>query len=169
MKFDNFDMRGAAETGQWLTLKQPNVPDGDPITSGKDRPCRVLVRGVASRTVQDQMRARQKARMTAMKGKKAEDEARVMEDIHDDMVEAALPLIVGFENIERGDKPLTAGADDVRWFLDLTFPVMGAKRDEKDDIVLSDKGDPVFEFKNNPFAKQVSEFAAEQMGALGNG
>lgn len=168
MKFDSFDMRSAAESGQWLTLKQPNVPDGDPITSN-DKPCRVLVRGVASRTVQDQMRARQKARMTAMKGKKAEDEARVMEDIHDDMVDAAMPLIVGFENIERGDKALTVSADDVRWFLELTFPIMGAKRDEQGDIVLSDKGDPVFEFKNNPFAKQISEFAAEQASALGNG
>lgn len=166
MDFSQFDMRSKAEAGAPLHLLHHET--GEPIMAGKGKPCRVLVRGAASRSAQAQIRERQKARMTALKGKKADD-SRVMEDIHNDLIEAAAPYIVGFDNIDRGDRPLTTEPDDVRWFLDLTFPLMGAKEDEDGNAVTNAKGEPVFEFKNNPFAKQIAEFASEQANALGNG
>lgn len=167
MDFSKFDMRAKAETGQWLHLLHHET--GVPIMAGKGKPCRVMVRGVASRSAQGQARERQKARMLALKGKKSDEQARVMEDIHNDLIDSAVPYVVGFENIERGERPLTSDPDDVRWLLDLTFPIMGPKEDEHGNTVTNAAGEPVFEFKNNPFAKQINEFASEQANALGNG
>jgi hypothetical protein len=165
MDFTKFDMRAKAEVGSPLHLKDPQT--GEPIFDGK-KPCIVIVRGVASRSAQEAQRARQKARMAASKGKKGDDEARVMEDIHNELCDTAASFILGFENIEHGDRPLTAEPEDIKRFLDLSFPVMGVKRDEAGDPVLKD-GEPQFEMRNNPFAKQIAEFASEQADALGNG
>src|SRR5688572_30564489 len=128
MDFTTFDMRAKAEAGAALHVLHPETDE--PIWASKVKPCRVLVRGVASRSAQGQARERQKARMMALKGKKPDEQARVMEDVHNDLIEAAMPFIVGFENINRGDRPLTTDPEDVRWFLDLTFPIMGPKTDE---------------------------------------
>jgi hypothetical protein len=165
MDFSVFDNRGPAETGQRLELKDPSVRDGDPLLSGK-KPCAVIVRGSTARSVQEQSRARLKQKMA--KGKK-DDGVQVMEDVHAELCDAAFPLIVGFENIERDSRPLTTDPDDVRWFLDLTFPIMGVKEDEDGEPIFSPDGAPRFEMRNSPFAKQVTEFSADQAAALGNG
>lgn len=162
MDFSKFDNRAAAETGIRLELVDPDT--GEPITNDKGKPCAVTVRGVASRTVQAAIRARQKARVKKADGKKPDD--RIMEDVHDEMCDAAAPLIVSFENIERDGKACVV-PDDVEWFLDLTFPIMGLVEDEDGDPVLVN-GEPKFEMKNNPFAKQITEAASKMRAASGN-
>jgi hypothetical protein len=167
MDFSRFDNRGPAETGQRLELKDPSVRDGEPLLDGKKN-CAVIVRGSTARSVQMEMRKRQKAKMTASKNSKAE-EARVMEDVHSDLCEAAAPLIVGFENVERDGRPLTAESDDIKWFLDLTFPIMGVKEDEDGEPILNGDGQVQFQMRNNPFAKQITDFSSEMALNLGNG
>lgn len=164
MDFSQFDNRGPAETGQRLELVNPTVRDGKPLMSG-DAPCVVVVRGSTARSVQAEMRKRQKAKLTG----KASDKARVMEDVHADLCEAAAPLIVAFENVERDGRALTTSPDDVRWFLDLTFPIMGVKQDASGDPELNAKGEVQFQMRNNPFARQITEFSADQAMRLGNG
>ena len=54
------------------------------------------------------------------------------------------------------------------WFLDLTFPEMGVKEDGEGNAITDKDGNPQFEMKNNPFAKQIGEFAGKQANRLGN-
>lgn len=162
MDFSKFDNRAAAEAGVRHELVDPDT--GEAITNDEGKPCAVIVRGVASRTVQAAIRARQKARVKKADGKKAED--RIMEDVHDEMCDAAAPLIVSFENVDRDGKPCVA-PDDVEWFLDLTFPIMGLVEDEDGEPVLVN-GEPKFEMKNNPFSKQITEVASKMQAAAGN-
>jgi hypothetical protein len=173
MDFSKFDTRARAEVG--VAMQIMDSITGDPIMDG-DKPCRVILRGVASRSIQEQ----QRARLTAAAQKQTEDgevSVRVMEDIHAELCEAAAPFILGFENVARpedGGRPLTA--EDAMWFLDLTFPEMGPKLDSQGEMVMRDGVDkhgkpeqtPVFEMKNNPFAKQIAEFTAKQANFLGN-
>lgn len=181
MEISKFDSRTRAEAGAPMQILDPIT--GEAVADG-DKPCRVIVRGVASKSMQAEMRAKQKAAMAkaaaikeANKGKGGAadvNEARVMEDIHNQLCEGAAPFIVGFENMERDSKPMTA--DDVEWFLDLSFPEMGMKEDENGEAIMEDGIDedgnptksPAFEMKNNPFAKQIGEFAAKQANFLGN-
>lgn len=162
MDFNKFDSRKNAEIGAPMDLLDPWT--NEPMMSDGE-PCRVIVRGTASKTMQAQMRAKQKAAMASRK-KGKDDEAHVMEDIHNQLCESAAPFIVGFENVMNGDKPATA--DDAAWFVDLSFPEMGTKQDSDGNGVLDKDGKPTFEMKNNPFAKQVGEFAGKQSNHLGN-
>jgi hypothetical protein len=165
MDFNKFDSRAIAEAGSPMQILDEWT--GAEMMDG-DKPCRVILRGTASASMQAKMRAVQKAAMMSKKtkGKDAEDEARVMEDIHNQMVDAAAPFIMGFENVNNGDKPATAA--DAKWFLNLTFPEMGVKVDDEGETVLNKDGEPVYEMSNNPFAKQCSEFASKQANRLGN-
>jgi hypothetical protein len=185
MDFNKFDSQAIAEAGTAMQILDEWT--NEPMMDG-DKPCKVILRGTASASMQAKMRAAQKAAMMSKKakGKDDEDEARVMEDVHNQMCEAAAPFIMGFENVNNGDKPATA--DDALWFLKLTFPHMGIKEDENGNFVtqkafkqdetgeymLHKSGapvmddDPVYEMKNNPFAKQCSEFASKQANRLGN-
>jgi hypothetical protein len=166
MDFNKFDSRAIAEAGSAMHILDSWTDE--PMMDG-DKPCRVILRGTASASMQAKMRAAQKAAMMSKKskGKDAEDEARVMEDVHNQMVEAAAAFIMGFENVNNGDKPATAA--DAVWFLNLTFPEMGVKEDEDGNPVLNKDGEPTYEMKNNPHAKQCSEFASKQANRLGNG
>jgi len=163
MDFSKFDSRAQAEIGTPMQILDQWT--SEPMMDG-DKPCRVIVRGTASKTMQGRMRDKQRAAMSR-KGKDKDEEARVMEDVHNQLCESAAPFIVGFENVSRGDRPATA--EDAEWFLDLSFPEMGIKTDDKGDNVLDKDGSPVFEMTNNPFAKQVGEFAGKQANRLGNG
>lgn len=163
MDFNKYDSRAQAETGTPMQIMDPWTDE--PMMDG-DKPCRVIVRGVASKTMQAKMRAKQKAAMMAKKSKGDDDEARVMEDVHNQLCEGAAPFIVGFENVNRGD--VLATADDADWFLDLTFPEMGIKEDDNGEPITSEDGTPEFEMKNNPFAKQVGEYAGKQANHMGN-
>tara|TARA_R110000850_G_scaffold236171_1_gene361011 strand:+ start:660 stop:1169 length:510 start_codon:yes stop_codon:yes gene_type:complete len=165
MDFNKFDSQAIAEAGTAMQILDEWT--NEPMMDG-DKPCKVILRGTASASMQAKMRAAQKAAMMSKKakGKDDEDDARVMEDVHNQMCEAAAPFIMGFENVNNGDKPATAA--DAIWFLKLTFPHMGVKEDENGDPVLNKDDDPVYEMKNNPFAKQCSEFASKQANRLGN-
>lgn len=162
MDFNKFDSRKNAEIGAPMDLLDPWT--GKQMTSD-GKPCRVIVRGTASKTMQALMRAKQKAAMASHK-KGKDDEARVMEDIHNQLCESAAPFIVGFENVMNGDKPATS--EDAAWFVDLSFPEMGTKQYVDGNDVLDQDGAPIYEMKNNPFAKQVGEFAGKQQNHLGN-
>ena len=167
MDFNTQDARAHAEAGSAMQIMDPWT--GEPMMSG-DKPCRVIVRGTASKSVQAAMRAKQKAAIMSKKAKgdtADDDEARVMEDVHMQLCEGAAPFIVGFENVLNGTKPATA--EDAMWFLGLTFPEMGVKEDADGEQVTDKDGSPVFEMKNNPFAKQIGEFAGSQANRLGNG
>jgi hypothetical protein len=166
MDFNKFDSRAKAEAGSPMQIL--DAWTGDPMMDG-DKPCRVILRGTASASMQAKMRAAQKAAMMSKKakGKDADDEARVMEDVHNQLCEAAAPFIMGFENVNNGDKPATA--EDAMWFLNLTFPEMGVKEDEHGEPVLNKDGEPTYAMINEPFAKQCSEFASKQANRLGNG
>lgn len=163
MDFNKFDSRAQAETGTPMQILDQWT--GEPMMDG-DKPCRVIVRGAASRTMQSLMRDKQRALMTASKKNKGEDEARVMEDVHNQLCEGASPFVVGFENVSRGDKPATS--EDADWFFDLTFPEMGVKEDDDGNTITGEDGSPEFEMKNNPFAKQVGEYAGKQANHMGN-
>jgi hypothetical protein len=168
MDFNKFDSRAKAEAGSPMQIV--DAWTGVDLMDG-DKPCEVILKGTASASMQAKMRAVQKAAMMSKKAKSkdgdADEEARVMEDVHNQLCEAAAPFIVGFNNVNKGDKPATA--DDAMWFLNLTFPEMGVKEDADGNTVLNKDGDPVFEMSNNPFAKQCSEFASKQANRLGNG
>ena len=166
MDFNKFDSRAKAEAGSPMQIL--DAWTGEQMMDG-DKPCRVILRGTASASMQAKMRAAQKAAMMSKKakGKDADDEARVMEDVHNQLCEAAAPFIMGFENVNNGDKPATAA--DAMWFLNLTFPEMGVKEDEHGEPVLNKDGEPTYAMINEPFAKQCSEFASKQANRLGNG
>ena len=167
MDFNKYNSRAHAETGSPMQIMDPWT--GEPMMDG-DKPCRVIVRGTASKSVQANMRAKQKAAIMSKKAKgdaADDEEARVMEDVHNQLCEGAAPFIVGFENVMNGAKPATA--EDAMWFLDLTFPEMGVKEDEDGSTITEKDGSPLFEMKNNPFAKQIGDFAGKQANRLGNG
>ena len=80
MDFSKFDSRAQAEIGTPMQIL--DVWTNEPMMDG-DKPCRVIVRGTASKTMQAKMRAKQKAAMMSKKDKGDKDDvARVMEDIH---------------------------------------------------------------------------------------
>jgi hypothetical protein len=162
MDFSKFDNRAPAETGIAMPLLDPVTRE--PLASN-GKPCAVLVRGVASRVIQQQIREKARAKMAATPN----DDAQIacMEDLHEAMIDGAAPFIAGFVNVERNGQPLTTSADDVRWFLDLTFPIMEPKKDADGNAVIVD-GVPQFEMVNLPFAKQIDNFAADQRNFLGN-
>lgn len=158
MDFNQFDSRSQAETGTPMQIV--DQWSGKPMMDG-DKPCRVIVRGTASKTVQASMREKQRAALL-VEGK---TEIQVMEDIHNQLCEASAPFIAGFENVKNGEKPATAA--DAEWFLNLTFPEMGDTTKDGEPV-LDDEGKPVSGMINNPFSKQIGEHVADQRRILGN-
>lgn len=170
MDFSKFDTRGRAERGTPMQIL--DEWSREPIMDG-DKPCRVLVKGIASASFQ----ASQREKLRAASGKAKKDDTRVMEDVHNSLIADAMPFIAGFENIEHADgHALEATAEDIRWFLNLSFPIMGPKEDEDGNPVLTDAKDddgnpikvPEVEMKNRPFAIQIIEFASQKANELGN-
>lgn len=150
MDFDKFDARAAATNGAFLHLKHPSSGEliwSDPAAKGgKDSlPCRVQVLGSESPQAQAALREIQKRKMIGAK-KKPEDEVRFFTDLHAELVEAVKPLIIGFENIDRGKIPATIA--DLDWFLNLQT-VNGSETEIS-------------------FAEQISNFARKRSNFLGN-
>lgn len=137
MDFSQFDSRTAAETPRALHLIHPAT--GEPLFDGK-KPCEVLVIGAESREAQAAIRKAQKAKL---KG----DDDKSLEDVHAGLVAAARPLIKGFNNVARGDRPATA--EDAEWFLNL-------------NIITGRDGE-------RSFVEQVMAFATSRANYLGNG
>lgn len=112
MDFSKKNARKAAET---IIPVQMRDPDGTPIFDG-GKPCNVLIRGFSSGEVQNAIREENRA---ALKAKPKEDGLGGLEELHAALSASAKRLIVGFENIDRGDKPATLA--DVDWFLALNL------------------------------------------------
>ncbi|MBO0141508.1 hypothetical protein JZX87_10070 [Agrobacterium sp. Ap1] len=145
MDFNTFDSRKASETPRALHLKHPGTgkllyDDGD-----ESKPCRVLVLGIEGETGQSAILQSQRERM---KQDRSASEPTPVSDIHDALVKEISPLITGFENVNRGDKPAKA-PDDVAWFLALQM--IGGTRGQQS------------------FAEQVRAFATDRAAILGNG
>lgn len=143
MDFTKLDSRTAADTARPLHIRHQVT--GEPIMDG-DKPCIVMVMGSASRSIQTAIKNQAQADMRRAKNEK--DDARALEDLQSAMIVAAERLIVGFENINRGDKPATKA--DAAWFLDLNFVSMSHQ-------LRKDEG----EWRKASFAQQVVDFAAE--------
>ncbi|WP_339109268.1 hypothetical protein [Thioclava sp. GXIMD4216] len=146
MDFTKFDSRSAADTPARLHLKDP--ANGEPLfaDAGRTKPCIVLVRGTESRSVQAALRALQRAKLKDKP--KKDEEVRSLEDLHGQMVDSAVPLVTGFENIARGEAALTTSEDDLRWFLNLQM--LNGQEGEKS------------------FVEQVLAFASTRESYLGN-
>lgn len=149
MDFNKFDSRKAAANARPLHLVHPSTgaylydqdEEGNDI---KDKPCRLMVIGTESTAAQQAMKAARRERAKAGKAKQ-EDESSFAE-LQQQLVQAALPLIVGIENINRGDQPATL--DDVEWLLNLQL--LNGQDDEKS------------------FVEQVTQFAVKRSNFLGN-
>lgn len=146
MDFSQFDSATKAEDGAKMHLKHPATgdllydnPKGATIKNSK--PCLVHVKGAEAKSVRDSVRAAQKAR--AKEGEKSAE----MDDMQELVNESAKRLIVGFENIHRGEKVATL--KDVDWFLELNS--LTGSAGEKS------------------FAEQINEFASSRANFLGNG
>jgi hypothetical protein len=143
MDFTAFDSRAAAEQGRELHLQHPAT--GEPIFDG-DKPCIVIIRGTESREAQAALAKIRKIKVAEDDDKKA-DEAS-LEDMHGRLVETAIPLVIGFKNINRGDKHAKA-PDDVEWFLNLQL-INGVDGERS-------------------FVEQVVNYATKRSNFLGNG
>ena len=143
MDFGKFDSRAAAEQGRDLQLKHPAT--GELIFDG-DAPCIVIVRGTESRDAQKALAKIRKMKMQA-DGEGSDTDEISLEDMHSRLVETATPLVVGFKNINRGDKPAKA-PDDIEWFLNLQL-INGVEGEKS-------------------FVEQVVDFATKRANFLGN-
>lgn len=147
MDFSKFDSRKAAETAKPLHMRHPATgallyaKDKDGVDQ-IDKPCRLLVVGTESRTSQAAFRALYQAKMADEKTETIQS----LEATHAKTVDLAKPLVRGFENITRGDRPATL--EDVEWFLNLQL--MNGQPGER------------------AFLEQVMEFATKRANFLGN-
>lgn len=142
MDFNSFDSRTAAETAGRLHLAHPAT--GEPLFADKKRekPCIVLVLGTESRAAQVAMNAVRKA---VISGAKKADSGS-LDELHAAMVDSAKHLIVGFENVARGEAAATAA--DAEWFLNLQM--LNGREGER------------------AFVEQVLDFANSRANYLGN-
>lgn len=150
MDFSQFDSRAASERPRALHLKHPGT--GEPIFDTDEKgnpdpkkPCQVLVLGIEGETGQKAILASQRARMAEKRDAK---EPISTAEVHRNLVQEVAPLIVGFENINRGDRPAKA-PDDVEWFLSL-------------QMITGQRGQLTF-------VEQIRAFATDRASILGNG
>ena len=150
MDFSQFDSRAASDKPGWMHVKDPGT--GKPIyeLDGKgkpdeSKPCRVQVLGIEGKVGQKAVLESQRARM---KDQREPGQPVAVSEIHMGIVNEIAPLVVGFENINRGDKPAVA-PDDVEWFLCL-------------QLISGQRG-------QQSFAEQVRAFATDRAAILGNG
>ncbi|MFD2439737.1 hypothetical protein ACFSS8_05955 [Paracoccus kondratievae] len=148
MDFTAFDSRTVADEGRPLHLRHPATgellwDDGGPADpenpdEGRSRPCIVYVLGTEGRIAQEAFRE------AAKLPKLGEDATQ--EDYHERLCVTARKLIVGFENVDRGDRPATAA--DTDWFLGLNIsnPLRGKGRSFAEQVLAfaGDRG-PIWE------------------------
>lgn len=150
MDFTAFNSRAAAEAGAAMTILHP--VEGTPIMHG-DEPCAVIVRGTESPSAQKALAALRKARM-AEKQPAGEDapakDDDSMAELHESLVEAAVPLVLGFKHVSLGDRELTAA--DAREFLNLNMVLLDMGEDGKPRAL--------------SFVEQVLSFAGQRASFL---
>jgi len=117
MDFSQFDSRTASDDGRYMHAKHPAT--GELLLDG-DKPCEVLCRGSEGRDVQTEIAKMRAANVALQDAKEDGADEQTLSVLHKKLVQAVKPLIAGFRNIERGDKPAQA-PHDVAWFLDLNM------------------------------------------------
>lgn len=149
MDISQLNSRSASDTAKPMHLRHPST--GKPMYDGGDldKPCLVFIRGVESNEVQKIIRAANQERMKNAKDEDGDDE-NLLAVLHERTAKNMVPLIVGFENLERGDRPLQANEDDILYFLNAQLMTTGDKEDYS-------------------FLAQVSRFATDRSNYLGNG
>jgi hypothetical protein len=179
MDFNKFDNRARAEQGYPLQLLDPETRE--PLTH-QGKPCLVYIRGTISSVVQGAIRQKLKEQVVAenrvIVGESPEAKALrktpvfVMEDVHKDAVETTIPYVIRLENIPRGAAVLeSTSEDDIRWLLNLTFPVVKQDKDSDGNLVFEDgEGGkrPKLSVVNLPFTKQIQDAASDLGTTLGN-
>ena len=113
MDFSQFDSRTASDIGAEMTIRHP--VSGEPILHDGE-PCVAIVRGAEGPAAQAALRAARKRRSG---GDQADEADRTLEDVHEALVDAAAPLILGFRHVSLGGRGLTAA--DARAFLNLNM------------------------------------------------
>ena len=149
----------AAETAREMELRDQAT--GEVITSG-GKPCIVLVKGQASRSIQASIRNDEIER--AKKAKAAKDaggeiDTQVAEDLHQTTSSAAARLIAGFKNMQtvgEDGKPRDLTVEDVAAFVDLTFISVPHLMREPSDTT----------WRKPSFAQQVLDFAQDDAAFL---
>lgn len=143
MDFSKFDSRKASETPRELQLEDPVTGEKLFADAEKKKPCLVLVIGSESATAQAALRELRKSKVADEA--KAEDEQSI-EGLHGTLVVTAKPLIRGFKDVARGDRPATL--DDLDWFLNLQL--LNGREKEKS------------------FVEQIVAFATSRSNFMGN-
>lgn len=151
MDFEKFDARGKAETGKAFPILHPETLQ--PLVEG-DKEAKFIVRGNASPSVQE---AQRRLLADTLKNAEKDDVGKTFtfENLHQSTIKSALPLLVGFENVELKGEPVTL--ENAEQFLNLVFP-----------RVVKDPETGVYKVANKTFAMQVLERCQELDELLGN-
>lgn len=135
MDFEKFNSIKAGNEGSWMHVKSPLT--GEPLFAGPDKPCRVRVLGIEG-DIGEGVLAKLRSGVTSGDTSDQTDSEK--------LVEETAPLVVGYQNINRGEKPCSAPTDNA-WFLGLQRVVGGDKPS---------------------FAQQISSFAVKRANVMGN-
>ncbi len=150
MDFSKFDVRGKAETGKAFPILHPETFE-PVVEDGKT--AMFIVRGSSAPSVQ---KAQQAAMAKALQeAEKEEDKTFTFENLHQSTIKSAIPLLVGFENVELNGVPVTM--ENAEQFLNLVFP-----------RVIKDLETGTLKVANKTFAIQVLERSGELDALLGN-
>lgn len=153
MELNSFDARTAANTAKLCKLRHPVTGkpmfDGDKL--GDETACGVFVRGTESREVQARLAEVRRARAKEEKGA-SEVEGAGVDQLHERLARDMVPLITGFQNLQREGRDLEATEDDIKWFLNLQL--INIQRD--------DNGEDL------SFLGQVAAFSTNRGNWLGN-
>ena len=164
MDFAKQDSRKIAEKGQKMRLVDPVSREPLGTTT---KPATVIVRGSVSRTVQAHVREKQRA-MKAAEAAGDSADLECMEDLHNRLIDAAIPFIIGFENVTYAGVDAKDVEALARAVLNTSFPTMKVKTDEDGEAVLGKDGEPKYEMANYPLASQITDFADDQANWRGN-
>lgn len=192
MEISHLNSRKRAEEGIFVPMC--DTITGEPV-DGKgtleDGSPGWMVRGFASKTVQDELTklSRESAKKRAAEKKKAGKVA--MEDsedfdevvaarlkLHNSLIDNAMRYVIEAVNQKNeGVEPKTP--EEIRAVLDMTFPVVEAETDEDGELIMIEgtiKGDdgedvptrlPSIAMTNTPFAKQIINGAEDHARFLG--
>lgn len=154
MDFAKFDARGKAETGKAFPILHPETLL--PLVEG-DKTAMFIVRGNASPSVQEAQRRLLAETLKNAEKEDADDVSKTFtfENLHQATIKSALPLLVGFENVELNG--VTVTLENAEQFLNLVFP-----------RVIKDPETGAFKVANKTFAAQILERCQELDELLGN-
>lgn len=187
INLSKIDKRKAAEAGRFLQLKDTTT--GEPLCGDDGAPVGVILRGTSSPTYQRilgeriaaaRKDAKKKADAAEVKKKAAEageaveddgpsDEEviAIAESTHRTQMNAAEPYVVRLVGISDDDgTPLGADPEHIRALLNASFPIVSVKMNPDGTPAKDADGGFIWEPRNNPYARQIIEAAADEAGFL---